>query len=92
MNNEKYICPVCGFEGLELEAYNDFDEPSYEICPCCGFQFGFDDDNAEHDKNIEIDRWRNRWISEGCNWYSEVFEKPKDWNPKKQLEKLKLEK
>lgn len=39
----KYICPVCGFKGLTEPAYDDQGNHSYEICSCCGFQFGFDD-------------------------------------------------
>lgn len=39
----KYICPVCGFDGLKEAPYGPDKEPSYEICPNCGVEFGFDD-------------------------------------------------
>ncbi|MED4649062.1 hypothetical protein P9293_17030 [Bacillus inaquosorum] len=39
----KYTCPVCRFKGLTEPAYDKEGTHSYEICPCCGFQFGFDD-------------------------------------------------
>ncbi|WP_214785043.1 hypothetical protein [Exiguobacterium sp. S3] len=39
-----YICPVCGYDGLEESAYNEYDLPSFEICSYCRFQFGDDDD------------------------------------------------
>jgi len=41
----KYTCPVCGFNGLKEAPYGPNQEPSYEICPNCGFEFGFDDRN-----------------------------------------------
>lgn len=41
----KYTCPVCGFDGLKEAPYGPNQEPSYEICPNCGFEFGFDDRN-----------------------------------------------
>ena len=43
----KYICPVCGYKGLEEPVYNDlknFKDGSFNICSCCRFQFGVDDD------------------------------------------------
>lgn len=40
---QKYTCPVCGFKGLKEAPYGSNKEPSYEICPNCGVEFGFDD-------------------------------------------------
>lgn len=43
----KYFCPVCGYKGLDEPAYDDFEKlkgGSFEICECCRFQFGVDDD------------------------------------------------
>ena len=39
------MCPVCGFVGLAVSPYNEAGGGSFEICPCCGFEFGFDDDS-----------------------------------------------
>ncbi|QIW78371.1 hypothetical protein [Bacillus tequilensis] len=33
----KHTCQGCGFKGLTKPPYD------HEICPCCDFQFGFDD-------------------------------------------------
>ena len=38
-----HMCPVCGYIGLNEQPYDDNGCPSYEICSCCGFEFGFDD-------------------------------------------------
>ena len=40
---DKNTCPVCGYDGLYEPPYNEKGSGSYEICPCCGFQFGYDD-------------------------------------------------
>lgn len=43
----KYICPVCGYKGLDEPAYanlNTLKDGSFNICSCCRFQFGVDDD------------------------------------------------
>lgn len=43
----KYICPVCGYKGFDEPAYdnlNKLEGGSYDICECCRFQFGVDDD------------------------------------------------
>jgi hypothetical protein len=59
--NKKHICPVCGFDGLKEAAFSPSHEPSYEICPRCGFEFGFDGGN---DTAI-FTEFRERWIKNG---------------------------
>jgi hypothetical protein len=31
---------VCGYDGLDEPAFDDVGAPSYDICDCCGTQFG----------------------------------------------------
>jgi hypothetical protein len=52
-----FTCPVCFFDKLE--------EPArpYNICDCCGTEFGNDDDRYSHDE------LRNRWIDAGAKWF-----------------------
>lgn len=43
----KYICLVCGYKGLDQPAYadlNNLQDGSFDICNCCRFHFGVDDD------------------------------------------------
>ena len=77
MNKERHLykyCPICGFDldpdGVEKSEL----EISYMICDCCGCEFGYDD-NSTH---------RENWIKDGYPWFGDC-EKPKNWNPKKQL-------
>ncbi len=82
--NKKYLCPVCGFHGLKEPPYGHGNEPSYEVCPCCGFEFGFDGGNTEE----YFSKFRQRWIEEGTQWFI-LKSKPKNWDYKKQLRNLK---
>lgn len=81
----KNICPVCGNDGLKEIPYRDGVRPSDEICSCCGYQFGYDDDS----EGITHEQWRMRWIDEGMKWWSDVGRQPPaGWNPIEQLKNI----
>lgn len=79
-----HICPVCGYDKLYEEPYDKFGCSSFEICPCCGFEYGYDDYNCGY----TFEEYRNEWIKNGCVWFSEKRNKPKNWDLNKQLENL----
>lgn len=79
-----YLCPVCGFPDLTEQPHNVDGGGSDEICPSCGFQFGFDDD----DRGISFENWRLDWIARGMPWFSKGIPCPKGWDPKAQLDNL----
>lgn len=88
-----YMCPVCGYPYLSEPAYNVtiskdaplYDgEPSYEICPCCLFEFGYDD----MDQGYTFEQWRQKWIDGGMVWGNGKHTPPKDWNPREQVAKV----
>ncbi|MFC1645955.1 hypothetical protein ACFL2Y_02120 [Candidatus Omnitrophota bacterium] len=87
---DRHICHVCGFDGLKEPPYNKANEPSYEICPCCGFEFGFD---SQQSKNKEEDykSYRDEWFKNGAKWFI-LQAKPKDWQLYKQLENIIIRK
>ena len=40
---EKFYCRICGYR-LGFEPWGDDGKtPTYEICPCCGVEFGNED-------------------------------------------------
>lgn len=80
-----FICPVCGFDGLYELPYDEKGCGSYEICPCCGFQFGNDD---FPDKKEQIYQWRESWICNGYKWFSNSRKPPENWNLKKQIKNI----
>jgi hypothetical protein len=78
-----FTCPICGFNGLKEPPYNKENDPSFEICPCCGFEFGFDGENSPE----RFGEYRKHWIAEGTPWFNSKL-KPINWDYKKQIEKI----
>lgn len=74
----KYVCPVCGYPELE--------EPpaTFEICPCCGTEFGLDDADISHGE------LRRAWLLAGAPWFSQFTHAPAGWNPYRQILKAGL--
>ena len=66
------MCPVCGF-GMEEAPAN------YNICPCCGTEFGL------NDVNTSIINLRENWVRSGMKWWSKTDPQPQNWNPFSQL-------
>jgi hypothetical protein len=64
-------CPVC--------AYPDMPYPpaDYNICPCCGTEFGNDD------AFLSVDQIRAQWLGNGAAWF--FGNPPLGWNPYLQL-------
>ena len=69
-----YTCPVCG--------YAEMSDPVEEgnICPCCGTEFGYDDDLG-----VTYQQLRQLWIDHGCPWFSNSTRMPSNWEPIVQL-------
>lgn len=66
-----YECPVCFYPQM-------LDPPAdYNICPCCGTEFGNDDAAISH---AEL---RDQWVANGARWFFET--PPPGWNALVQL-------
>lgn len=79
-----YHCPVCGYDKLTEKPYDTKGNPSYEICVCCGFQYGYDDVDQEH----TFESYFEEWLNNGAKWF-EPNSQPKDWDIKNQLQNIK---
>lgn len=66
MQSAENICPVCGYDKLTEAPYDEDGMPSYEICDCCGFEFGFDDLS----EGETYSSYREKWICNGAVWFS----------------------
>lgn len=56
-----YLCPVCDY------AMQDSPDPAlFNICPCCGTEFGYDDFFLTH---AEI---RALWLRNGSRWWKDA--------------------
>ncbi len=87
-----YICPVCGYSELEESPYDKFGDSSFEICPCCGTEFGYHD-FVKNKKDLTL-RWkslREKWLRKNAKWHFPE-KKPKKWSLKEQLKNLKIRK
>ena len=81
-SSRSYTCPVCGFEELDEPAYDSYGYPTFNICPCCGTEFGYDDAKKQHAQ------LRDNWINNGMTWWSVRNPPPYYWDPKSQIDKL----
>lgn len=70
IDREHYLCRVCGVPQDEPPWGDDGNSPSFNICPCCGCEFGYEDATP---KAIQIHR--EKWLSTGAKW-QEPKQKP----------------
>jgi hypothetical protein len=72
----KYFCPVCGYDSLSAPpAY-------YNICPCCGTEFGYDDVSRKWSELREL------WLKRGAPWFSRYTQAPEGWSASAQMANL----
>ncbi len=76
-----FVCPVCGYPELDEAPRSVRGGGSSEICPSCGFEFGWTDEAQGYDYAM----WRAKWVAEGMAW-SDAAQPPDDgWDPAAQL-------
>lgn len=86
-NNDmvEHHCRVCGLYNQEAPWGEDNRTPSYDICPCCGMEFGFEDYRLDL-----IRQYRQQWLDQGAEWF-EKNEKPSGWNLTEQMKDIPKE-
>jgi len=77
------ICPICGYTRLQMSPYDEHGYPSYEICDCCGFEYGFDDDS----EGYSFENYREKWINEGFKFSNDKMQ-PETWNRQTMIKQL----
>jgi transcription elongation factor Elf1 len=78
-SSTKFVCPVCGYAGLSEPPVDEKGCASFEICPSCGTEFGYDDAKRSH---ADL---RNAWLSAGAPWRSRATQPPPGWSGLEQL-------
>ncbi len=66
-------CPICGLpwsESIDEEEIRH----SYQICECCGCEYGYDDNPA----------YRDNWLKQDSPWFNPK-QRPADWKLAEQL-------
>lgn len=81
----KHNCRVCGFYIEDLPWGEDDNSPTYEICPCCGVEFGNEDYTVESTKS-----YRQKWIVEDLKWF-DPKKRPDNWNNLEQFKEIPKE-
>ncbi len=76
---QKFICNICGYPDLDEPPYDETGAPSFEICPCCGGEFGYHDATPEAKEN-----YRKDWVQNGARWFTPDL-KPAIWSLRDQL-------
>lgn len=56
-HDQLYKCRVCGFPQADPPWGLDGRTPSFDICACCGVEFGYEDATAEG-----VERYRQEWL------------------------------
>lgn len=95
-----HSCPCCGFDGLSAASYaripkfprrdlpppyaQHFGLPSYEVCSCCGFEFGNDDDPGTS-KPVTFEAYLEDWVRDGAQWF-DASNRPSNWSLENQLD------
>jgi hypothetical protein len=67
-------CRVCGLRQPTPPRGESGAAPTYEICDCCGVEFGYEDVTAESAR-----RFRQKWIATGLLWFA-PDSRPPDWS------------
>ena len=68
------FCRVCGLEQLYAQYGDDGTSPSFEICSCCGVEFGYEDITF-----WGAQKYREAWLTKGKIWFISA-EKPENWS------------
>lgn len=72
-------CHVCGALLDEPPWGESGLDATYNICPCCGCEFGYEDFQVSG-----VLRHREQWLRDGANWFSPKM-RPADWDLEQQL-------
>lgn len=65
--------------------------PSYEVCECCGFEFGNDDNGMDASSNFSFESYLREWFDkQKCEWFT-PSKKPDNWSLIQQLENAGLD-
>ncbi|NPC90764.1 hypothetical protein HOO54_05035 [Bacillus sp. WMMC1349] len=75
MGNKLYRCIVCGYKGLtENLLYKGEYQQTFDVCPCCDFEFGYSEDHdvrlgyivtPDHLIEAAFQLYRKQWIEDG---------------------------
>ena len=82
-DTENKFCPVCGYPLGDYNPWGDDGKtPTYDICPCCGVEWGNEDYTSESRKE-----YCSKWIAAGTQG-CDTQKQPANWNLGEQLKNI----
>ena len=57
------FCNICGYRPEAAPWGDAGKDPSFEFCPCCKVEWGYQDSNP-----VAIGRFRTLWLQKGAPW------------------------
>lgn len=72
-NDEKMVCRVCGLLQHEPPWGDDGKSPNFDICSCCGVEFGYEDSSK-----VSVINYRKVWLEHGTKWF-DLKKMPEHW-------------
>jgi hypothetical protein len=82
LNKREDFCRVCGYFDGEYPWGEDGITATFELCPCCGVEHGYQDCSVE-----VIKSFRKLWIDGGAQWLVRAL-CPTDWHLNQQLARI----
>ena len=64
--------------GVEPPYSDHYGMPSYAVCGCCGFEYGFDDEPGIGTPST-FESYLEEWIKDGAVWFSND-KRPENWS------------
>jgi hypothetical protein len=81
-SKDRYFCRVCGLKQVSPPWGEGGETPSFEICECCGVEFGYEDSTL-----AGIRSYRAGWLDKGARWFKPRL-KPPGWDAAAQLQNV----
>jgi|GEM_PF-1932010 len=83
INNMEHICRVCGLDyGPDNLTWWGDGDASFEICSCCGVEFGIQDTHL-----MGVRPYRLDWLKRDELWF-EPSKKPEQWDVFEQMKNI----
>ncbi|WP_205633980.1 hypothetical protein [Labilithrix luteola] len=79
MTEREMHCRVCGLEQSDPPWGDGGNCASFDICDCCGTEFGYEDCSPEAATCV-----RSAWLAKGAPWFR-PRSRPADWDVNAQL-------
>lgn len=77
-----YFCRICGNLDDHPVWGADGQSPSFNICNCCGVEYGYEDCNLQ-----AVRSYRTKWLEKGAQWL-DPKKQPPNWSLEEQMKNI----